>query len=104
MPNMKLTIWLSESVTGRMILGNRICLISDSLPVMALVELPAVAVNHLKGTIALSRKSGKSGVERWKMTVITSTYTSIVSSGSSTHQTLPSTVLTPRFLTSARTI
>ena len=39
----------------------------------ALVELPMVAVNHLKGTIALSRKSGKSGVERWKMTVMTRT-------------------------------
>ena len=73
MPKRKLTIWLSVSVTGRMILGKRICLISDSLPVTALVELPMVWVNHLKGTMALSRKSGKSGVERWKMTVITST-------------------------------
>ncbi len=46
---------------------------SPSLPVTALVELPMVWVNHLKATMALNRKSGKSGVERWKMTVITST-------------------------------
>ena len=50
-----------------------ICLMSPSRPVTAWVELPMVCVNHLKGTMALSRKSGKSGVLRWKMTVMTST-------------------------------
>ena len=73
MPKRKLTTCERSLVTGRMILGNMICLMSPSLPVTAWVELPMVAVNHLKGTMALSRKSGKSGVLRWKMTVITST-------------------------------
>ena len=55
-------------------MGNRICLMRPSLPVTACGGAArCVAVNHLKGTMALSRKSGKSGVLRWKMTVITST-------------------------------
>ena len=46
---------------------------SPSLPMTARVESASVDVNHLKGTMALRRKSGKSGVARWKMTVMTST-------------------------------
>ncbi len=73
MPKRKLTTWERSLVTGRMILGNMICLMRPCLPVTAWVELPMVEVNHLKGTMAESRKSGKSGVARWKMTVMTST-------------------------------
>ena len=45
MPNRKLTTWEMSLVTGRMILGNMICLMRPCLPVTAWVELPIVEVH-----------------------------------------------------------